>query len=464
MAKDFKLPDLGEGLTEAEIVQVLVAEGDEITEDQAVLLVETEKAQVELPSPFGGRVSKVHVRPGQRVKVGSVLLTFGDGQGVGRPVALGSPDAAGSQAAARAGVEGPVQRLATAVSVDRGGRAPGPPAAGSGQEAPTGLPPAATPATRRLARERGITLAEVHGSGPGGRITDDDVRAAAGQAQAPAPTGRAATPPRADGPAETAGRIEPPGPLRPLGGPVELPPLPRFEQWGPVEREALHGIRRRSAEHLALAWAVIPHVTQHDQADVTALDAVRRRQQAIVRERAGDLTLTVFLVKAVAIVLGGQPRFNASLDHQTGELVKKRYYHIGVATDTERGLMVPVIRDADRKPIRQLAVELAQLVTRTREGKATLEDLRGGTFTVTNTGALGGTGATPIINYPEVAILGVGRARETPVVRDGQVVPRLVLPLSLAFDHRIIDGMEAARFSTELVRLLEDPERLLLES
>ena len=231
-----------------------------------------------------------------------------------------------------------------------------------------------------------------------------------------------------------------------------------------MEREALHGIRRRSAEHLALAWAVIPHVTQHDQADVTALDAVRRRQQAIVRERAGDLTLTVFLVKAVAIVLRGQPRFNASLDHQTGELVKKRYYHIGVATDTERGLMVPVIRDADRKPIRQLAVELAQLVTRTREGKATLEDLRGGTFTVTNTGALGGTGATPIINYPEVAILGVGRARETPVVRDGQVVPRLVLPLSLAFDHRIIDGMEAARFSTELVRLLEDPERLLLES
>jgi pyruvate dehydrogenase E2 component (dihydrolipoamide acetyltransferase) len=231
-----------------------------------------------------------------------------------------------------------------------------------------------------------------------------------------------------------------------------------------VEREALHGVRRRSAEHLALAWAVIPHVTQHDQADITGLDALRRRHQKRLAEAGGDLTLTVFLVKAVALTLRAHERFNASLDPGTGELVKKRYYHVGVATDTERGLMVPVVRDVDRKPLRELAIELARLVTRTREGKATLEDLRGGTFTVTNTGALGGTGATPIINYPEVAILGVGRARLTPVVHEGQMVPRLVLPLSLAFDHRVIDGMEAARFSSDLVQLLEDPERLLLEA
>jgi len=429
MTREFKLPDLGEGLTEAEIVRVLVAEGDEIKEDQAVLLVETEKAQVELPSPFGGRVARVHVQAGQRVKVGSVLLSFGDGT--------------------------------TAPVIDRAGgdkqSPPGPPTRESTLPAhpvSQGLAPAATPATRRLARELRVDLAGVTGSGPGGRITDADVHAAAGRGVAAAATPAAPAPVAA----------EPAGPPRPLTAPAALPPLPRFEQWGPVEREPLHSVRRRSAEHLALAWAVIPHVTQHDEADVTALEALRRRHQDLIKRGGGDLTLTVLLVKAVAITLAAHPRFNASFDHLTGELVKKRYYHVGVATDTENGLVVPVLRDADRKRIRELAVELSGLVTRTRAGKATIEDLRGGTFTVTNTGALGGTGATPIINYPEVAILGVGRARERAMVRDGQIIPRLMLPLSLAFDHRVIDGMEAARFSTDLVRLLEDPERLLVES
>jgi pyruvate dehydrogenase E2 component (dihydrolipoamide acetyltransferase) len=430
MPREFKLPDLGEGLTEAEIVQVLVAEGEEIKEDQPVLLVETEKAQVELPSPYGGRVARVHVQAGQRVKVGAVLLSLAD-------VAGGAPAPAPPASAARPAPAAP--RPAAAVAP--------PPAA-------PGLAPAATPATRRLARELGVDLARVRGSGPGGRISDDDVRAAAGRPpSAPAPT--------AEGPSAPASL--PTEPARPLAGPVELPPLPRFEQWGPVEREPLRGIRRRSAEHLALAWAVIPHVTQHDQADVTELETMRRRHQKRAGEGSAELTLTVFLVKAVAMALREHPRFNASLDHATGELVWKRYYHIGVAVDTDQGLLVPVVRGVERKSIRELASELAALVTRTRAGKATLEDLRGGTFTVTNTGALGGTGATPIINYPEVAILGVGRARLTPVVRDGQIVPRLVLLLSLAFDHRVIDGMEAARFSTDLVGLLEAPERLFLE-
>jgi pyruvate dehydrogenase E2 component (dihydrolipoamide acetyltransferase) len=439
MAREFKLPDLGEGLTEAEIVRVLVAEGDEIKEDQAVLLVETEKAQVELPSPFGGRVATVHVQAGQRVKVGAVLLSFADAGRAARSVTPAS--------AAPARPAGP------------------PPGAPASAAAPaTGLPPAATPATRRLARELGVDLARVPGTGPGGRISDEDVRAAAG--------GRAAAPaaakPGAPGPpsSSVASAPAPAGPVeaaRPLAGPIALPPLPRFEQWGSVEREPLRGIRRRSAEHLSLAWAVIPHVTQHDQADVTELETMRRRHQKRGGEGSAELTLTVFLVKAAAIALRAHPRFNASLDHATGELVLKRYYNIGVAVDTDQGLVVPVVRNVEGKGIRDLAAELAQLVTRTREGKATLEDLRGGTFTVTNTGALGGTGATPIINHPEVAILGVGRARQTPVVRDGQIVPRLVLPLSLAFDHRVIDGMEAARFSTELVGLLEAPERLFLE-
>jgi pyruvate dehydrogenase E2 component (dihydrolipoamide acetyltransferase) len=437
MAREFKLPDLGEGLTEAEIVRVLVAEGEEIKEDQAVLLVETEKAQVELPSPYGGRVATVHVQAGQRVKVGAVLLSFADAGGAARSATTASAPAARAASAPPA--------MPSAVTAP----------------APTGLPPAATPATRRLARELGVDLAGVRGTGPGGRISDDDVRAAAGGRAAPTATpaasaARSSTAPSAPTP---TGPVEP---ARPLTGPVALPALPRFEQWGPVEREPLRGIRRRSAEHLALAWAVIPHVTQHDQADVTELETMRRRQQKRGGEES-DLTLTVFLVKAVAMALRAHPRFNASLDHATGELVLKRYYNIGVAVDTDQGLVVPVVRGVEGKRIRAIATELAQLVARTREGKATLEDLRGGTFTVTNTGALGGTGATPIINYPEVAILGVGRARQTPVVRDGQIVPRLVLPLSLAFDHRVIDGMEAARFSTDLVGLLEAPERLFLE-
>jgi pyruvate dehydrogenase E2 component (dihydrolipoamide acetyltransferase) len=421
MARDFKLPDLGEGLTEAEIVKVLVAEGDQVQEDQPVLLVETEKAQVELPSPYGGRVSKIHVRSGQRVKVGSILLSLdadiragGDKQFPPVPPPRGS---------------------ATLPS--------GPPAVSPGA---AGVPPAATPATRRLARELGVDLATVKGSGPGGRITDDDVRGAKGQSSA------------------VVKAAEPGEPPRPLEQARTLPPLPRFEQWGSVERQPFRGVRRRSAEHLALAWSVIPHVTQHDQADITDLEALRRRHQPRVREWGGELTLTVLLVKAAAIALQAHPRFNASLDAAAGELVLKRYYHVGVAVDTEHGLVVPVLRDVDRKRVRELAVELPRLAARTREGKAALDDLRGGTFTVTNTGALGGTGATPIINYPEVAILGVGRARQTPVVRDGQVAVRLILPLSLAFDHRVIDGMEAARFGSDLVRLLEDPERLLLES
>jgi pyruvate dehydrogenase E2 component (dihydrolipoamide acetyltransferase) len=423
VTRDFKLPDLGEGLTEAEIVRVLVAEGEEIREDQPVFLVETEKAQVELPSPYGGRVSRVHVRAGERVKVGAVLLSLGDGVAAAAPPRPATPPARAAVPAAPAPA----------------------PAAG-------GLPPAATPATRRLARELGVALATVRGTGPAGRITEDDVRravpGAAGRPAAPAPAPAAAPGGEAPRPLATAH--------------ADLPPLPRFEQWGPVEREALTGVRRRSAERLALAWSLIPHFTVHHDADVTELEAGRRRQQAWARAAGGELTLTALLVRAAALALRAHPRVNASLDHQTGELVLKRYYNIGVAVDTPHGLLVPVIRGAEQKGLRELCVELPALAARTRDGKATLEDLRGGTFTITNVGRLGGTGATPVINYPEVAILGVGRAVERPVIRAGQVVPRLILPLSLAFDHRVIDGMDASRFATALVALLESPERLWL--
>ncbi len=413
MSREFRLPDLGEGLAEAEVVRVLVSEGDLVREDQVIIEVETDKAQVELPSPVSGRVAKVYVKPGETVKVGAVLITFD-------------------------GVEAEVQRR-TAPHESVAAVAPASPGRG---------PVPATPATRRLARELGVDLTRVMGTGPGGRITEADIQAVARE--------RAAAPMSV-----LEGPVEVEEPARPLPLPkVERPSLPRFEQWGPVEREPIRSVRRRTAEHMALAWAVIPHVTHFDQADITDLDAMRRRQEA----RIPNLTLTVFLLKAAAVILQVHPRFNASLDPERGELVVKRYYHLGVAVDSERGLIVPLIRDVDKKRIPELAREFAELVERTRAGRATLEDLRGGTFTVTNLGRLGGTGATPIINYPEVAILGVARVNEIAVVRDGQIVPRLMLPLALSFDHRVVDGADAARFMTDLVRLLEDPERLLLQA
>jgi pyruvate dehydrogenase E2 component (dihydrolipoamide acetyltransferase) len=415
MPREFRLPDLGEGLTEAEVVKVLISEGDLVSEDQVVIEVETDKAQVELPSPIAGRVARIHVRPGETVKVGAVLVTFEGADAEARQAAAPPPVRA---------VAPPVQ-AAPAREERRG-------------------PPPATPATRRLARELGVDLATVEGTGPGGRITEADVRAAA--------SGVAAAPERGEAPSG----IEP---LRPLAH-GELPPLPRFEQWGPVEREPVRSIRRRTAEHMSLAWSLIPHVSHFDQADITDLEGVRRREEGLIPH----LTLTVFLLKAAVVVLRAHPRFNATLDHERGELILKRYYHLGVAVDSDRGLIVPVIRDVDKKRIPDLAAELAALVERTRAGRVSLDELRGGTFTITNVGRLGGIAATPIINYPEVAILGVMRAREMPVVRAGQIVARLVLPLGLSFDHRVLDGAEAARFMTDLVSLLEEPERLLLQA
>jgi pyruvate dehydrogenase E2 component (dihydrolipoamide acetyltransferase) len=243
---------------------------------------------------------------------------------------------------------------------------------------------------------------------------------------------------------------------------VQPPPLPRFEQWGPVERQPLSHLRRTIAERMTLAATLIPHVTHLDRADITDLDALIRRNLDAGRARGVTLTLTSFLLKAAALALGEHPQFNASLDAEAGELIVKRYVHLGVAVAAERGLIVPVIRDVDRKPLLEVQRELGALAQRVREGTATLEDLRGGTFTITNIGALGGTGAIPIINYPEVAILGVARAREEPVVRDGAIVPRLLLPISLTFDHRVADGADGARFASAIVRRLEHPDELLL--
>ncbi len=401
MPRPFVLPDLGEGLTEAEIVKVLVQEGDRVQEDAPLLEVETDKATVEIPSPVTGRVAKIHVQPGQTVKVGAVLVTFDEEAGRGGAASLGTTLARSAPPADHTTSATQQAPAATAAAATRG----------SG-------PVAATPATRRLARELGVDIHTVRGTGHGGRVSDDDVRAAAGG---------------------------------------------RPEQWGAVERQPLSHLRRTIAERMTLSATLVPHVTHFDRADITELDAIIRRNVEPARQRGVTLTLTSFLLKAAALALREHPQFNASLDPAAGELILKRYCHLGVAVATDRGLIVPVIRDVDKKPLIELQGELAALAQRVRDGKATLEDLRGGTFTVTNIGALGGTGAVPIINYPEVAILGAARAREEPVVLDGRIVPRVLLPLSLTFDHRVADGADGARFAAAIVRRLERPEQLLLE-
>jgi pyruvate dehydrogenase E2 component (dihydrolipoamide acetyltransferase) len=456
MPRPFALPDLGEGLTEAEIVKVLVREGDVISEDAPLLEVETDKATVEIPSPFSGRVAGIHVQPGQTVKVGQVLVTFEDASvgssAPGRGAGGGVPKPENYDRFRHAPPGPPTRRQPSSAAEASGGAARVDSAGSGGGAAAVAArvgPVPATPATRRLARELRVDLARVRATGPGGRVTDDDVRAASGGAER-----------RPVAPAEKTAEHVVAKPLKTISA---EPALPKFEQWGPVERQPLSHLRRTIAERMTLSATVIPHVTHFDRADVTELDAIIRRNADAARERGIALTLTSFLMKAAALALREHPTFNASLDAAAGELIVKRYCHLGVAVATERGLIVPVIRDVDQKPLVELQKELAALAQRVREGKATLEDLRGGTFTITNIGALGGTGAIPIINYPEVAILGVARAREEAVVRDGRIVPRTLLPISLTFDHRVADGADGARFATAIVRRLERPEQLLLE-
>ena len=455
MSRDFALPDLGEGLTEAEIVEVLVHEGDVIAEDTPLLEVETDKAKVEIPSPMGGRVEKIHVTPGQTVKVGAVLVTFGDAAG-----APPAPAARPAPAAARPAPSAHPAPVAARPAPAAAASAPvSPPPPVPAAPRPAGPPPA-TPSTRRLARELGVDLAAVAGSGPGGRITDDDVRAHSGEGARGAAVARGAAAPHAPVTPRSADAAGPARPLAPVG--LTPPALPSFEQWGPVERVPLSHLRRTIAERMALSAALIPHVSHFDRADITELEAIVRGGFEAARERGIYLTLTSFLLKAVATALGRHPHFNASLDPGAGELVLKRYVHLGVAVATDRGLIVPVLRDVDKKSVLEIALELAALAQRVRDGRATLDDLRGGSFTLTNIGALGGTGAIPIINYPEVAILAVARGRLEPVVREGQVVPRLLLPVTLTFDHRVADGADGARFAADVVALLENPGRLLL--
>ncbi len=447
MATEIKLPALGETLKEGDVLDVRVKAGDTVKQGQALLEVEAEKSTVEVPSPMDGKVTEVRVQKGDRVKVGQVLCLI---EGVAAAKEAGAKEAP-VKAAAKANVEEtdtPVpargagaakeptaaRTAAVAAAVQpvpaSDGRKPTPPPAPPVQHDGAERLVPAGPATRRLARELGVNLQSVTGTAPGGRVTEEDVKAYVRQVASGA-------------------KVR-----------VGTPALPDFERWGTVEKKPLDGIRKATAAQMSLAWSTIPHVTQHDLADVTDLDAFRREQDG----KGPKLTVTAFALKAAAILLRQFPQFNASLDTAGGQLILKRYYHIGVAVDTERGLLVPVLRDVDRKSIQQLAQELGEIAEKARQKKLTADEMRGGTFTITNLGGIGGTAFTPIVNWPEVAILGLSRSRLQPVVRDGKIEPRLMLPLSLSYDHRVIDGADAARFTRRLAELLEKPLLMVLHA
>ncbi len=414
MATEFKLPDLGEGVEAGDVVGVLVAEGDTVEIDQGVVELETDKALVEVPSSVAGTVTKIHISAGDRVPVGSLLISVEEDE-------KSVPTAPEPEA------EAPAPKEETQVA-----EAPAP--TPSRPPAPTfnGDPIPAAPSTRRLARELGVDLTQVAGSGPGGRISQDDVKAAVRDRQT-------------SGLAPTA--------------PVELPD---FSRWGNIERQPLSKVRQIIAKNMSQAWQQVAHVTQFDRSDVTDLEAFRQRNKERTEAYGAKLTPTVLALKAIITALKTFPQFNASLDAGANEIILKHYYNLGIAVDTERGLLVPVIKDVDRKDILELALELGDISNRARTNKIGLDELQGGTFTVTNLGSLGVGEFTPIVNHPEVAIMGLGRAREEATVREGRIEPRLIMPLALSYDHRVIDGADGARFMRKIVDALENPELMLM--
>lgn len=435
MKHAFKLPDVGEGIAEAEIVEYLVQKGDTVKADQPVVKIETDKAVVDLPAPVTGVVVEIPFKPGDSVRVGETLLVIEteaeEAKEAEKPIEAEKKKEEKplkeEEKKPPKKEEPPAKEVAERVSSER---------------------VLATPHTRKVARELKVDITTVKGSGPHGRITDEDVRKAAEEKEKPAAAPERVAPPKA-----------------PTAAAVQAPATAGFdfEKYGPTRREPLKGIRKRTAEVMVRSVSTIPHVTHFDEADVTDLMAVVKQEKPLAESRGIKLTVLSFLVKAAATGLKKYPQLNCSLDEETGEIVYKDYYHIGFATDTESGLMVPVIRDVDRKSVLQIAGELQELSKKARERSIELDDMRGGTFTITNVGAIGGMWATPIIVHPQVAILCPSMAKPRPVAREGEVVIRTMMPLTLSFDHRVLDGADAARYTSFVISLLEDPMRMLVD-
>ncbi len=452
MSTEFKLPEVGEGIEAGTVVSVLVSEGDRIEVDQSVLEFETDKAVVEVPSTVAGVVSKVHVKANDEAKVGQTILTVDEGAEAGagdEGAEAGAADEGAAEEADEGADEGagaPPQRDEEAA--ERGEAA----AQGRTTAAPTSArgvgaaddgerrPIPAAPSVRRLAREQGVDLRRVSGSGLLGRISAEDVlRFAEG--------GEEARPAAAAAPAPAA------------------VPLPDFSVWGETERVAMSGIRKATVRAMTNAWATVPMVTHFDSADATEFEALRQRFKRAAEALGTKLTPTAMLIKVVASALRKFPDFNASLDVDTLEIVYKRYVNVGVAVDTDRGLLVPVVKNADQKNMLDLAVELGELADKARDRKLGPDDMQGGNLTVSNLGGIGGHGFTPIVDPPDVAILGVSRSRMEPVwdAESETFVPRLMMPLALSYDHRLIDGASAARFLRWVCRAIEEPFLMALE-
>ena len=452
---DITLPELGEGIEEATIINVFVSPGDSIKKEQSVIEIETDKAALELPSPVDGTISEIVVNEGDVIKIGDLIAKVGDG---GAP-AKEKPETKETkkekppekQEEPEAVEEEPEPEKEEPVKEVKAEKAPV-----KQKEAPkkkeednvismvmndNKVSAPASPSTRKLARELGIDINTVKGTDPGGRISSDDVIKHAKNLIANCETT-----------AEThRGTYQP-----------NLPALPDFSKWGEIEKAKMGTVRRLTAENLTMAWT-IPHVTNHDRADITELDQLRKMNKQKAKDAGGNLTITPILIKIVSSALKVFPEFNASIDMESNEIIYKKFVNIGFAVDTERGLFVPNIQNADKKNIIDIAVELSDISERTRNKKITPDELKGSTFTVSNLGGIGGTYFSPIIYYPDVAILGVSKSSFEPVYIDGKFEPRLMMPLSLSYDHRIIDGAAAARFLTWLVKALEEPFQILFE-
>ncbi len=482
---EIKIPEIGENITKGTVAKVSVASGDSVQKDQTLLELETEKATVEIPSTAAGTVQEILVKAGQDVDVGQVVVKLAENGGQQteeKQTATQQPQSGKKETAEReAEAKDEQAEDQTPKSADKkteekqpadqkpqaedkekssareekpagdqktksgnqepktednkaetAGKEPDK-AASSGDTGSPAVDVPAAPSVRRFAREIGINIADVPGSGDRGRISIEDVKSFAKQLN----TGKAAA-----------------------SGQVKAEPLPDLSKWGPIERVPMSKIRQRTAERLGFAWATVPHVTQFDQADITEMEALRKKYSTPERK----LTITPFLVKVIAAALKQFPQFNSSVDMDTHEIIRKKYIHIGMAVDTEHGLLVPVIRDADRKGILQIADEMQSLAQKARDKKLTVDEMQGGTFTITNLGGIGGTAFTPIINWPEVAILGVSRARMEPGFANDVCAPRLMLPLSLSYDHRVIDGADGARFVKWITDAIQQPFLLELNS
>lgn len=418
MKQEIKIPEIAENVDTGTVAAVLLSVGDKVEADQAVIELETDKATADIPSPYPGIIKEILVEAGDEVKVGAVFAV------------VEAEESEAAETEDKHAEEKEIQKPEPEQTESKSS-SPVKPSAKSAEDIP------AAPSVRRLAREKGIDLSKIEGSGPGGRILKGDLEAG---------TKKTEDKPQKQ---ESSGVQQ-----------TAQPTLPDFDKWGSTTSEAMNNIRKVTAESMQLAWSTIPQVTQFDEADITELEAFRQKHKAAFEKRGQKLTVTVLLLKVVTYALQRFPKFNSSLDLESKEIIYKHFYNVGVAADTERGLLVPVIKNTERKSLTQLAGELGELAEKARNNKLQLDEMQGGNFTISNLGGIGGTGFTPIVYAPQVAIMGVSEAQYKQVYKDGEFQKRLVMPLSLSYDHRVIDGAEGARFLRWICNALSDPYTL----